>query len=184
MTESQIDNSASMPIETQFKDYRLTNVYGRLDPTTAQSIIGLWLLNGVLPPAEAQRRATEVVYTVCNPQGELVGVNTVYTAARPDDGLSYYFYRTYIRPDSRGVFGLPRTMLRLTIDYLRGHTGTQGPSGLIIVTENPKLMRRSVTTIAGKLGLHLLGKDARGCEVWGLNFDGSTPRGVTPAPTK
>lgn len=169
------------PPDIDYRGYRLANVHGRLDPATAQAIMGLWLLNNVVTPAEAQRRVNEVVYAVRNPAGELVGVNTVYTAARPGDGATYYLYRTFIRPRDRGVAGLPQLMLRLTIEYLRGLADEKGPVGLVIVTENPKLMRRGMSALARRMGLSHLGKDSRGCDVWGLHFDGGEPSALVNA---
>jgi len=157
--------------------HRLRRVHGRLDLPTAQAIIGLWLSQRVLSAAEAERRVHEVVYAAFNPAGELVGVNTVYLANRPDDGRRYWFYRTFLRPDARGAPALPRSMLALTIDYLRAEArrSAAAPAGLMIVTENPKLMQRAARAVLHGLGLQPLGKDPRGRDVWCLLFDGSTP---------
>ncbi|MBK6742084.1 MAG: hypothetical protein IPG66_03565 [Hydrogenophilales bacterium] len=180
MNATYPDPTDALPEEHLYKDYRLRNLHGRNEPATAQAIVRFWLEHGVLPAAEAHRRVTEVVYAAFDRHGALAGVNTVYTGMRPDDGQTYYFYRTFIRPADRGVFGLPRTMLRLTLEHLGSRTAPTGPVGLMIVTENPKLMRKSSIAIATRMGLHRLGKDSRGYDVWGLRFDGGIP---LPLPT-
>jgi predicted GNAT family acetyltransferase len=159
----------------ELRGYRLTAVYGCLTPGDRQAIVRMWIDAGVLPPAEAQRRVTEVVVTAHDPGGSLAGVNTVYVAETPGAAGRYYFYRTYIRPAHRGVRGVPTAMLELALTILRRHPHALAPLGVVIVAENPKLMRASVTRRLRALGFTLLGRDARGCDVWCLKFDGSTP---------
>lgn len=156
--------------------YRLHIVHGRLLLTDAEDIIAMWLTAGVLPPAEARRRVLEVVCLVRDPEGKAVGVNTVYVNRLSPDGPSYYFYRTFLLPEARGLAGLPRAMLRQTLDFLSAQVGPSDPVGLVVVTENPKLMRRAAMAALGELGLDRVGKDARGCDIWCRRFDGSAPR--------
>ncbi len=178
MNPNLFDQSGAEAREHEPDGYRLSRVHGCLDPTTARAIIAMWQSHNVLSPAEAQRRVTEVVYVAHDSRGDVIGVNTVYTALRPDDGLTYYFYRTFIRPGMRGNIGLLRTMLLLTYGYLKA--SRQGPVGLLLVTENPKLMRLGVALRLARRGFHRLGKDAAGRDVWGLNFDGGAPRSISP----
>ena len=156
-----------------FKGCRLTNVYGRIRPEQADEVIRLWRSNGVVAPAEAARRCREVVFTIHNEAGDLIGVNTVYVADFRRLGTPYYFYRTFIRASDRGVSGLPELTLRLTCEFLRGHPHPQRPAGVIIETENPKLMRRAQSAKLARLGFRKLGTNQRGQDVLYHNFDGS-----------
>jgi hypothetical protein len=167
--------SAAERAVVELRGYRLTGVYGRLTSGERQAIVRMWIDAGVLPPAEAQRRVAEVVVTAQDPGGSLAGVNTVYVAETPGAAGPYYFYRTYIRPAHRGVRGVPTAMLELALAVLRGHSHAPAPLGVVIVAENPKLMRESAMRRLRALGFTLLGRDARGCDVWCLRFDGSTP---------
>ena len=158
-----------------FRGYRLCAVYGRIPAADARDVVRMWIDAGVLPPDEAQRRVGEVVVVARAADGQVAGVNTVYVADAPGDRGAYYFYRTYLRPEHRGVAGIPRRMVRLALQQLRGHRHPQAPRGVVIITENPKLMRRGIKTRIEALGFHLLGSDARGCDVWCHKFDGSIP---------
>ncbi len=122
------------------RGYRLKLVHGCLETAEASAIIAMWLAAGVLSPAEAQRRVAEVVLTVHDPADLVVGVNTVYPARLQAEGPTYYFYRTFLLPEARGLSGLPRAMLALAIVHLRWRS--EGHAGMVAVTENPKLMRR------------------------------------------
>jgi len=57
--------------------YRLDNVYGQVTPSLAAEITALWCENQVLDGAEAQRRTGEVVLTIRDTAGTLVGVTLI-----------------------------------------------------------------------------------------------------------
>lgn len=165
------------------RGYRLEVVRGRLGRDTAEAIIQMWLVAGALSPAEARRRVQEVVCVLRDPAGKLVGVNTVYAARLPGQERPYHFYRTFLLRTARGITAVPRCMLRLAVDHLRGTERANGAQGLVVVTENPKLMRRGAMTALSELGLERIGRDARGCDVWCLHYDGSQPPdSLPPAP--
>jgi hypothetical protein len=155
------------------RGYRLKLVYGQLPPAGAEAIVAMWLAAGVLPEAEARRRVAEVACVVYDPGGRVVGVNTVYPARLQVDGPAYYFYRTFLLPEARALMGLPRAMLRLAMEHLRARR--DGLAGLVVVTENPKLMRRAVIARLAALGFRRLGKDPRGYDVWCFRFDAESP---------
>ena len=150
------------------RGYSLRMVTGDLNAPTAQAILRLWLENGVLSPVEAQRRLVEVVCVADDPTGELVGVNSVYLSAHPEANTFYWFYRMFIGPQRRGVFGLAQALLGKALAHLRDHP--QAAQDMILVLENPKLMRRAPAAILGNFGFARIGADARGCEVWRLDF--------------
>jgi len=159
----------------EHRGYRLSGMYGRAPARDAADIVRMWIDAGVLLPAEAQRRVSEVVVVARAPDGQVAGVNTVYVADAPGDRGAWYFYRTYVRPEHRGVAGVPTRMVALALQELRVHPHPQAPRGVVIITENAKLMRRGAMSRLEGLGFHLLGSDARGLDVWCHRFDGAIP---------
>ena len=143
----------------EHRGYRLSGMYGRAPARDAADIVRMWIDAGVLLPAEAQRRVSEVVVV----------------ARAPGDRGAWYFYRTYVRPEHRGVAGVPTRMVALALQELRVHPHPQAPRGVVIITENAKLMRRGAMSRLEGLGFHLLGSDARGLDVWCHRFDGAIP---------
>lgn len=161
-------------MEWVFKDYRITCVYRQLSPVLKAEIIKLWLDHQVLDPVEAERRTAEVLFTVRNPQGELVGVNSVYVMdfLRPNN--PYYFYRYFIRPTDRGVFGLRSFIANTARTVLREYAQTAHTlKGIIIVTENIKFMRKGAKRQFERNGWRYFGRGPRGFDIWYENFDGS-----------
>lgn len=172
MTDSPAD-------DIEFRGYKLTPVYGRAPPAARDDIVGMWLAAGVLAPDEAHRRVDEVVYTIRNPSGELAGVNTVYVQDVPGGAGPYYFYRTFVRPADRGIPGLTTAAFKAAVALLRDHPHPRSPRGVVAIVENAKLARRGAVARMKRVGLHLVGRDAQGRDVWCVKFDGTVP--VAPA---
>jgi hypothetical protein len=165
--------------EVVVKGYTLTEALGRITPALRDEITGMWLAEGVLPPAEAQRRVAEVVLIARAPDGSLAAVNTAYVAEIPGSDAHYWFYRTFVCPAHRGVWGLPRGMLRRAIDVLRAHRHPDRPRGVVAIIENARLMRKGSSAVIARSGMHLVGRDTQGHDVWCIRFDGEVP--VAPA---
>ena len=165
--------------EIEIRGFRLTPVYGRVPPGVRDEIVGMWLAAGVLPPDEAKRRVDEVVVTIRNPSGALAGVNTVYVQDVPGGAGPYYFYRTFVRPADRGVPGIATAAFQAAVALLRHHPHPRVPRGVVVIVENPKLSRRGAVARMKRVGLHRVGRDAQGHDVWCLRFDGTVP--VAPA---
>jgi hypothetical protein len=157
------------------KGYRLTEVLGGITPQLRDEIAGMWLAEGVLPPAEAQRRVAEVVLIARAPDGSLAAVNTAYLALIPGTQSRFWFYRTFIRPAHRGVWGVPRHMLRLAIEALQRHPHPEQPLGVVAIIENERLMRKGASAVIERMGMHRVGRDAQGHDVWCVRFDGVVP---------
>ena len=165
--------------EIEIRGYRLTPVYGRVPPGVRDEIVGMWLAAGAVPPEEAKRRVDEVVIAIRGPSGALAGVNTVYVQDVPGGAGPYYFYRTFVRPADRGVPGIVTAAFGAAVALLRHHPHPRSPRGIVVIVENPKLSRRAAAARMKRLGLHLVGRDAQGHDVWCLMFDGTVP--VAPA---
>ena len=167
------------PGGTSLRGYTLTPVYGRVPPGVRDEIVGMWLAAGAVPPEEAKRRVDEVVIAIRGPSGALAGVNTVYVQDVPGGAGPYYFYRTFVRPADRGIPGLTTAAFEAAVALLRDHPHPRSPRGVVVIVENPKLARRGAIARLKRVGLHLVGRDAQGRDVWCLKFDGTVP--VAPA---
>jgi len=119
--------------------------------------------------ARARSRCGDVVLVARNPDGEIVGVSSVYREHFRGAGEVYWFYRMFIRPPDR-VPGMMRHMTALTRDHLRGLDVPDKPRGVIIVTENPKLMRRGMRRVLERLEFTYVGATAKGQDIWQLKF--------------
>jgi hypothetical protein len=165
---------AAQALELAFKDCRITRVYGRVDGALGREIVQLWVGSGVLDPAEAQRRLSEVYFTVRDGRNRLIGVSTVYLGDFLQQGDAYWFLRMFLLPDARGDFELASFVSRqsrLALRHQDNHGAT--PIGVIIVTENPKLWRKGAHRVLFRDGWRFWGRGPKGNEIWYENFDGS-----------
>jgi GNAT superfamily N-acetyltransferase len=157
---------------TEFEGYRLCWVYGQTCATTRAQLVAFWLENAALSEAyEAWRRTFEVTCIAVDRAGQIVGVSSVYSAPCRELGAPYWFYRTFIRPDSR-FSGLAQRMLKHTVEQLaEAFAGEPGaPVGMIIAPENPKLEAASARRQLQRLGFLHLGADAGGRSIWRRRF--------------
>ena len=152
-------------------DYLMEFVYGTLGAGQRSEIAELWVSSGVLPPEEASRRLDEVLMTLRNAQGDLVGVNTVYVQDLLQPGNPYYFYRIFIREQDRGG-SLRTAATRVARQRLKEYQAvTPQPRGIVIVTENRKYERPGAVRLLRRQGWHYLGRGPRGYSIWFENFD-------------
>lgn len=152
--------------------YRLCWTAGQTTPASRAQLIAFWRDNGALSePFEAWRRTFEVCCIAFNGADQIAAVGSVYSAHYPALGAPYWFYRTFIRPDSR-VNGLAQRMLRHTVaqltDSFAGEPGA--PAGVIIVTENPKFETAAGQRQLQRQGFVRLGADENGRSVWQRRF--------------
>ena len=155
-------------------------MHQRVGDALRAELVAFWTQHGAIPdPAEARRRADEVVCIARNGGGEIVAVNTAYVADFRAPGQSYYFYRQFARPQDR-VLGLGVALLREAVAALRAQHRPGDPvKGMIMVAENPKLARKSGHRLLGRLGWTYAGKGPRGFDLWQIDFN--APR-TPPSP--
>jgi hypothetical protein len=159
--------------------YAIEETYGRIAPRVRDEIVGMWMAERVLAPAEAQRRVAEVVAIARAADGEIAGVATAYVAPLAGTDRRYWHYRTFVRPTHRAVWAIAPRMFDTALAALRAHDHPDRPLGVAAVVENRELMRPAMREEIARAGLTLLGTDAAGRDVWCLHFDGSAP---PPAP--
>jgi len=87
--------------------------------------------------------------------------------------------RTFVRPADRGIPGLTTAAFKAAVALLRDHPHPRSPRGVVAIVENAKLARRAAVARMKRVGLHLVGRDAQGRDVWCVKFDGTMP--VAPA---
>ena len=167
--------SGAMPDARLPGGYRLDTVLGQVSPSLRDEVVGMWLAERVLAPAEATRRASELVVLARSADGEIAGVSTAYVAALEGSDRRYWFYRMFVRPAHRGVWAIVPRMFDVALEALRAHEHTGRPVGVAALVENRDLMRPATREEIARTGMHRIGSDAAGRDVWCLHFDGSVP---------
>jgi len=164
-----------VPMIMTFHDYRLEAVYLAVGATQREEIIHFWReQRAVLNPTEAERRSREVVFRVRDGAGELVGLSTVGLKRLPDEDRPYYACRMFLRSQDRTPY-LMRAVTYATWDFLRNFDHPQGRrAGMLIVTENPKLMRPGIRRYLERYGCRYRGRNRKGLDVWVAEFHKST----------
>lgn len=160
-----------------FKGYRLENVYRATSAERRAEAVAFWLAQGALASRrEAQRRAFELVYLVRSCHGTLAGMSTVALKYGARGQNSYYAFRMFLRREDRVPY-LMRTVVNATHDLLRSlDEPAPQPAGMLIVTENPKLMRPGIRRYFQRHGYLFRGTTPAGLDVWLAPFANSAPR--------
>lgn len=147
-------------------------VWGALDQQRKSELVDFWLKHRAIPDArEAARRTQEVVCLALDAEDRIAGVSTVYIGPFGPKKASYWFYRTFIRPDCRKP-GLAIRLLRATLQHLAVVAANQpGVSqGLIILTENRRLKHPGWHKKIRAEGMQYLGVTPDGMDVWKRDF--------------
>lgn len=170
MNEVAQPDSGRVAASYDYHGYTIANVYRNIPAGLRGEIIDLWLRHRVIPSqGEAQRRVDQVVLAIRNPAGRMAGVTTAYVGDFQQPGNSYYFYRMFIQPDDR-IPGMMRFVTLRTRDVLAAHHRPGGPQGMIIVTENQKLMRPGMRRMFERNGYEYLGRGPKGNDIWRSMF--------------
>lgn len=152
----------------QCNGHRIQPVYGRVDDELAESIRALWQRYGALPQGvTAEQRLKQVVCVAWDNAGELAAINTVYPCEL--NNTRYFGYRLFIRP----MVGNPQLRVDMTVyaaDLLGSLRLTDKPQGLLIVLENPTLVRPQVKELLLANGYRHLGKNPQQQDVWVRDF--------------
>lgn len=158
------------PISLQFNNYVLENVYLRTTEAQRAEILVLWRDGGaVIDGGSAERRSRETVFLVRAALGALAGMSEV-ALVRVKGGRRFYAYTTFLRQQDRVPY-LMITVLDATRDFLRNfqHPKSQ-PDGMLLVTENRKLMRPGVRKLLARHGYQYWGRSVRNEDVWAVEF--------------
>lgn len=156
----------------QIKNHQLFWLHGCLTRQLRSQLTQFWLVNRALDnSAEAWRRTFDVACLATDRNDHITGVSSIYVDRLRGDGPTYWFYRAFIRPDSR-AFGLAILLLQQTCEGLQRRYADEAgaPVGIVIVTENPKLQLPGCSRWFHKHGFELLAKNERGQNVWRKPF--------------
>jgi hypothetical protein len=157
-----------------FNDYLLENVYLATTEAQRSEILALWRDGGedLEEVVEADRHSRETVIMVRTVSGELAGVSGV-ALVRVKGGRRFYAYSIYLREQDRVPY-LMLAVINATRDFLRHfrHPIAQ-PEGMLLVTENRKLMRPGVRKLLARHRYKYWGRNAKGEDVWAVEFSES-----------
>ena len=160
--ESDID---SLP----YQDYQLVNIYDDPDSPWRERVIDLWTRTGILARDEAVKRADQIVLVALDGDDNVAGVSTVYVDDFRGPGDRYYFYRLFIAPGHR-VYGMMKFMTAMSRDYLRERECRDRPNGVVVITENPKLMRTGIKREFRRIDFKYAGRNPKGLDIWISEF--------------
>jgi hypothetical protein len=106
-----------------------------------------------------KKRIEQVVYVIKD-NNSVVGVTTAYLQTVPKNNKSYYFFRTFIHPDTRGTVGagFPDLLRATNLRMYELNQNTPQASGMVVMTENPKLMRPGARRLFKREGWQYQGK--------------------------
>jgi hypothetical protein len=153
-----------------FKGYLLENVYLRTTAPQRAEVRALWReVAAAISDEAAERRSREVVFLVRGATGELAGFSEA-ALVRVKGGRRFYAYTMLLRETDRVPY-LMLTVLNATRDFLcRFNHPVSPPEGMVIVTENPKLMRPGVRKLLARHGYEYWGRTAWDEDVWAVEF--------------
>lgn len=159
------------PPRVYFRDYRLEPVFQATSQEQRLEAVAFWLAQGAIAQRqEAERRAFELVYLVRRPDGNLAGMSSVARQVAAD-GRRFFVYRMFLRPEDRAPY-LMRAVTNASRDLLRDADAPEAkPAGMLIVAENPKLMRVGIRRWARRHGYQYRGQTPRGLDLWLAPFE-------------
>jgi hypothetical protein len=153
----------------EFQGYRLVNIFDEPGHPLRDAVVRFWTGEGILTSEQAHQRASDLVYVALDQHENVAGVSTVYIDDFRGPGERYYFYRLFIRPGDR-VYGMMKYMTAVTRDYLRDRPGADKPLGVVVITENRKLMRPGIKREFRRIDFRSAGKTPQGLDIWISEF--------------
>lgn len=146
--------------------YSIASIDHPIADTLRAEVAAFWIRNGAIAsPEEARRRADEMVCIARNAAGEIAGVNTAYVVTAGPEGRNWFAFRMFLRLQDRQL-RLAMAMVRAATAALNTRCVEPRAVGVLLVTENQKLMLRSGHRLLSHLGFTRIGRDRRGLEVW------------------
>lgn len=163
--------AAAALAELRYGPYRLVSTWRQPQHPLFPELVEFWLREGAIPQrAEAERRTADAVYVILAPSGEIAGACTVYIDDLRGPGDPYWFLRLFIRAQDRRP-GMMTFICKATRDNLLAHrTPTDRPQGVVIVTENAKLMRPGLRRTLRRAGCAYGGVTPAGHDLWIYEF--------------
>lgn len=146
------------------RNYRLENVWRKVDEERLEQIVNFWLGLGILNTSQAYKRAKQVVIMIKNDRDELVGVSTAFHTYFEKLKSYVYAYRCLIQKESR-VIGLEtkltietKSVLEKGLDDFKENK----PVGLLAVIQNERLSSVARYAIWPGVNMIYIGKNSAG----------------------
>ena len=153
--------------------YVINIVYQCVDRGLQQKIVEFWMANNAIATrAEAERRVKEVSAIVVDQDSNIVGVASVSMMRWNDEVNPFYYFRAFIDRKHR-VPMLSIKLLNMVTEYLQKYEHPDHPSvqGILIVTENKKLMSENIRKKAMLISDYKYqGIGPKGNDCWLLRF--------------
>lgn len=155
-----------------FKPFQLHCRVGHPSSALRARLIQFWLTHGAIADQhDCWLRTFDVVCIVVDQHDAIIGVSSVYVDRLIAGGPTYWFYRTFVRPENR-VPGLSKSIFLTTYKHLatqyRGEEGA--PCGVTAIAENIKFDRPAGARQLQRLGLQRIRADGQGRSVWCRKF--------------
>ena len=158
-------------MKTFERDFTINNlkmvyVYNNIPPATKEEVFDLWRQYSPLTTQMQEKRIDQVAYVIKHNE-KVVGVTTSYMQKIMKNNNIYYFFRTFIAPSARGMIGARfPDLVRATNQRMQEENRKKPLAlGMIVVTENPKLMQPGFKKIFSREGWQYKGK-YRKQDVW------------------
>lgn len=146
--------------------YRIA-LFGEQQSITGADIVQMWVREGVLDAAEAQRRLTEVLLVGADRTGRVAGVGTAYLRGNERLRAQLWHYRTFVAPMHRRS-NLAAAMAVAARDHLseRFRSGEdRSATGILFRVQSEILKRHVPQAIWPQTRFVFIGEDARGAHL-------------------
>ncbi len=151
--------------------FRIENVRQPPKAQRQEQAVAMWLREGVLPEAEARRRAAELLMVAVDEHDPaLVGVCTTYLQMHAGLRLPLWYFRVFVAPDHRGR-DIGFHLLHAARDF-HEQQFTSGSDvsgcGLYMEIENPIIQKYRNEAVWPSSRMTFIGYNARGdhCRVY------------------
>lgn len=156
--------------------FRIANIREQSDQSLKQRAIDRWLTDGVMPAAEATRRAEELLLVATHgAEDDVAGMATTYLGRGGRLDLPLWHMRAYVAPEFRR-HEIAFRMLMEAMEYHRGEFAagrdTRG-LGVYMEIENPYIKQHRNQALWPLSGLTFIGVNARGDHCRVAYFEGA-----------
>lgn len=157
--------------ERELTGFRIENVRHPPNPARVSQAVDLWLREGVLPEAEAKRRASELLLVALEEDSELaVGVCTTYLQTHPGLRMPLWYFRTFVAEAQREK-DIAFHLLHAARDFHEQQFvsgADRSGRGLYMEIENPLIQRYRNEAVWPSSRMTFVGYNKRGdhCRVY------------------
>ncbi len=155
-----------------FNGYRFYNVFGKTTALIRGNVQKFWQANNILPAdIDPEARARQLAIVCVNDQNHIAGVSTAYKGSLAKHGVQhvsqepYIFYRTFVQPQDRIPY-MAETMTVTTYEILNDIAEMKQFHGMVIIPDNPKLLKPGIRRRFEKENFEVIGQTGRGTDVY------------------